>query len=162
MQLISENLRTALLEQFGEEKYNSHIYLAMYSFLKNMGLNNIAGKFKEQYEEESKHAEMIIEFLLDVNAPISLPQIQSCESPSTLPDIAKLYLERELYTTKSLSEIRNLAIDDTDVVCEEFMREMIKAQRVEYAEATDFFDKVEIIKDDWKAALLFDASIGGK
>ena len=23
-------------------------------------------------------------------------------------------------------------------------------------------DKVEIIKDDWKAALLFDASIGGK
>ena len=101
MQLISENLRTALLEQFGEEKYNSHIYLAMYSFLKNMGLNNIAGKFKEQYEEESKHAEMIIEYLLDVNAPVSLPQVQSCDSPSTLSEIAKLYLDREIYTTLS-------------------------------------------------------------
>jgi len=46
-------------------------------------------------------------------------------------------------------------------VVEERMREMIKIQQQEYAEATEFLDKSNIIGNDWKFVFLWDASLRG-
>lgn len=161
MELLSEALRTALIEQFGAEKYNAHLYLAIYAFLKNKGLENIAKLFLDQYKEENEHAEMIIEFLTDLSARVEIPQVFSIQHPEDLLEIAKLYLDREVATTLSLTEIRNQAMeDDSGSVCEGFMRKMINIQRKEYEEATSFLDKMTLIGGDWKAALLLDAAMG--
>ena len=160
-ELISAELNSALCEQIGHEKYNSSLYLFIAGFLKNKGLNNIGKHFEGQHEEELSHSKMIFDILTDLNSPIRVPEIGEVDLQfSSILDIANTYLEREIETTKSLEAIKQLAIDQENSVVEEFMREMIKLQRNEYAEATDFMDKSELTGGDWKFVFMWDLGLG--
>lgn len=159
MEFIKEELRNALWEQITHENTNANIYLYIASFLKNKGFENIAKIFEKQYGEELSHAKMIVDLLTDMNTTVVIGEISEINLGfSSILDIAKKYLERELLTTASLAEIKNLAIDENPIV-EERIREMIKLQQHEMSEVTDFYDKSEILGDDWKAVLLWDASL---
>lgn len=161
MNLISNELNSALCEQIGHEKYNSNLYLFMAGFLKNKGFDNIAKIFEEQHEEEFNHSKMIYDILTDLNSPVRIPEISEIEiSFGSIMDLARTYLEREIETTKSLESIKQLAIDQENSVIEEFMREMIRLQRNEYAEATSFADKAELMSGDWWKVSVWDVSLG--
>jgi ferritin len=158
--LISDNLNEALCEQIGQEKFNSNFYLFISGYLKNKGLDGLAKHFEGQHEEEFNHSKMIYDFLIDHSSPISIPEINSPDKEiNSIIQLAELYLEREIETTKSLNSIKHLAIDEDNPTAEEFMRDMIKIQRTEYEEATTFLDKANLAGDDWKTLLLWDASI---
>lgn len=161
--LISETLKESLAIQFGHEVYNSHLYLYVANFLKGKGLSNIAKLFEIQWEEEQNHARIIYDLITDLGEVFEIPPVSGCNFQfGTILDIGKAYLDREIITTNSLNEIKLLAQsdDDQNPVVEERIREMLKLQQNEYEEATDFFDKCEILGDDWKAVLLWDASLG--
>lgn len=161
MALISEGLRLALVEQWGHEVYNSHIYLQVMAYLKNRGFDNIAKQFEDQYDEELGHAKIILNLLLDLNSEFKAPVIEEVPFEiNSFMDIAQLYLEREIYTTESLEEIKQLAMEERNSVVEERIRTLIMEQQKEYAEATTMLDKAEIIGSDLTALLLYDASIG--
>jgi len=157
IKLISDNLIDSLLAQWAHEKYNSHLYLYISSFLKNKGLNHLGSKFYSQYKEENEHSEMIIGLLTDINANVVLPEIDEVNIPITsIMDIADKYLLREYETTTSLDEIKKISIDESNPVVEEFMRKMIEIQRHEYEEATDFMDKAELTGNNWFNVFLWD------
>jgi ferritin len=159
-QLISNELNSALCEQIGHEKYNSSLYLYIAGFLKNKGFNNLGSHFEGQHEEEFKHSKMIYDLLVDLNAPIYIPEINEVNlNFRTIIDIATAYLDREILTTKSLDEIKKLAIEEECPVVEEYMRKMIVLQQNEYAEATDFQDKANLTGGDWKFVLLWDLGV---
>jgi ferritin len=161
MQLISNELNSALCEQIGHEKFNSSLYLFIAGFLKNKGFNNLGTHFEEQHEEEFKHSKMIFDLLTDLNSPIRVPEINEVDlSFGTIIDIATAYLDREIATTKSLDEIKKLAIEEECPVVEEYMRKMLVLQQNEYAEATDFQDKANLTGGDWFKVLVWD--IGAK
>ena len=157
IKLISDNLIDSLLAQWAHEKYNSHLYLYISSFLKNKGLNHLGSKFYGQYKEENEHSEMIIGLLTDINANVVLPEIDEVNIPITsIMDIADKYLLREYETTTSLDEIKKISIDESNPVVEEFIRKMIEIQRHEYEEATDFMDKAELTGNNWFNVFLWD------
>jgi ferritin len=161
MQLISNELNSALCEQLGHEKFNSSLYLFIAGVLKNKGFNNLASHFEEQHEEEFKHSKMIYDLLTDLNSPIYVPEINEVNlNFGTIIDIATIYLDREISTTKSLDEIKKLAIEEECPVVEEYMRKMLVLQQNEYAEATDFQDKAILTGGDWFKVLVWD--IGSK
>ena len=157
IKLISDNLIDSLLAQWSHEKYNAHLYLYISSFLKNKGLNHLGSKFYNQYKEENEHSEMIINLLTDINADVTLSEIEEINiSINSIMDIADKYLLREYETTTSLDEIKKMAIDESNPVVEEFMRKMIEMQRHEYEEATDFMDKAELTGNNWFNVFLWD------
>ena len=158
--LMNEELASSLHEQIGHERFNATLYLYIASFLKNKGLNNIAKLFDSQHDEEIGHSKMIIDLLTDLGTDVKIPSVEGCESPiGSILDIALLYLNREILTTESLDEIKKLAIDIGNPVVEERMRHMISLQQKEYEEATDFSDKADLLGNDWKSVLLWDASL---
>lgn len=158
--LISDELATSLHEQIGHERYNATLYLYISSFLKNKGLNNIAKHFDGQHDEEIAHSKMIVDLLTDLGTEVKIPTVEGCNfSINSMPDISSLYLNREVLTTESLDEIKKLAIDVGNPVVEEKIRHMIALQQKEYEEATDFSDKIDILGNDWKSILLWDASM---
>jgi len=157
IRLISDNMIDSLLTQWASEKYNSHLYLYISSFLKNKGLNHLGSKFYDQYLEENEHSEMIINLLTDLNATVILPEIDEINFPiNSILDIAEKYLLKEYETTTNLDEIKKLAIDESNPVVEEFMRQMIILQRHEYEEANDFMDKAELTGNNWFNVFLWD------
>ena len=157
IKLISDNLIDSLLAQWAHEKYNAHLYLYISSFLKNKGLNHLGSKFYNQYKEENEHSEMIINLLTDINADVTLSEIEEINIPiNSIMDVADKYLLREYETTASLDEIKKISIDESNPVVEEFMRKMIEMQRHEYEEATDFMDKAELTGNNWFNVFLWD------
>jgi ferritin len=160
LKLINDDLVSSLQYQISHEKFNANLYLFIAGFLKNKGFNNIAKHFEEQHEEETKHSLMIYNLLTDLNAEVIIPEIENPSFPiNSILDIAKAYLDREILTTESLSEIKKMAIEDDNCVVEEFMRGMISLQQTEYAEAADFSDKSELVGSDWKWVLMWDLGL---
>lgn len=158
--LIGETLLSSLHEQIAHEKYNANLYLVVACQLKNRGLNNLAKIFEKQHEEETTHAKMICDFLTDLGCMVIIPKIDKVDDIfNSITDIANAYLDREIYTTESLNAIKKLAMDDNNPVAEEFLREMIRLQRHEYSEATDFLDKAILVGSDWKSALMWDLEL---
>ena len=159
--LISQNLQDALIEQWGHEVLNSHIYAYMMAFLENGGYTNLAKHFSEQHEEEQGHASIILSLLTDLSTPFRVPPIPgySPEFP-TIVDFAQAYLEREIITTNNLDEIKELAMEESNPVVEERIRQMIILQQAEYDEATTFMDKAKVFGADWKSVMLWDAALG--
>jgi ferritin len=155
--LISDNLTESLQQQIAHEKYNANLYMYVAGYLKNKGFDNLAKHFEGQHDEETEHSKMIFDLLTDLNTNIIMREIDEISMPiDNVLDIAKIYLEREILTTKSLNEIKNQAIEEDNPIVEERMREMIKLQQNEYAEATTFMDKAIATGGDWKFVLLWD------
>jgi ferritin len=155
--LISENLAGYLNGQIAHEKFNANLYLFIAADLKNRGFNNLAKHFEEQHNEETEHSLIIYNLLTDLNIPVKLEEIDEVKLQiSSVTDIATAYLEREIYTTTSLDEIKKQAIDENNPVVEERIREMILLQQNEYAEATDWADHAKICGGDWYRVMLWD------
>jgi ferritin len=161
LQLISDELNSALCEQIGHEKYNSNLYLFIAGLLKNKGLDNLAAHFEGQHEEEFGHSKMIYEILTDLSSPVTIPEIDAVDKNfDNIIDIATLYVQREYDTTTSLDAIKKLAIEQECPVVEEFMRDMIHLQRNEYEESTTFLDKAQLTGGDWWKVMVWNDSIG--
>jgi len=152
--IISESLKTAIHDQIGHELLNSHIYLYISAFLKNMGLDNLGGIFEGQYKEEQEHANLFIKILTDLNTPVIIPSIEPVSiSFGNIEDIAQAYLDREILTTENIDELKDLAIDESNSIVEEFLRSMIVRQQAEMDEAFSFRDKAKMMKEWWQVAL---------
>jgi ferritin len=98
--------------------------------------------------------------MTDLNADFSSLPIESGDFQiNSIVDIGKLFVEREILTTESLKEIRDLAIDEGNAIVEERMREMIKFQQKEMEESTTFMSKAEICGSDWMNTFIWDSSL---
>ena len=155
--LISDGLNEILCLQLAHEKFNANLYLFIAGDLKNRGFNHLASHFEEQHKEETEHSLIIYNLLTDLNSPIQIQQIDEVKLQiSSVMDIARGYIEREMLTTQSLDEIKQQAIDENNPVVEERMRQMILLQQNEYAEATDWLDHAELCGNDWFKVMLWD------
>lgn len=163
MPLISDEVKESLVNQIGMEKENANLYLSIAAHLKARGLDNIAKIFEEQHNEEQTHAKMLFDLLTDLNEDFTIPTINSVEVViNSMSDLGELYLQREIQTTESLKEIRNLSAEMGNEGCsvvEVRLIEMLRLQQNELEESTTFRDKCSIIGSDWKTALLWDASL---
>lgn len=153
--LISDSLKDSLVQQIAEEKKNANIYLSIASYLNGKGLSNLAKKFESQHSEETEHSLILYNLLSDLSIVFSVPSIETYDlsNVNDIVSLAQLYLEREYQTTESLGEIKKQAMDEDNYVVEERIREMIKLQQNEYSEATEMFDKANILKEWWQVAL---------
>jgi ferritin len=157
--LLSESLAEAIYQQISHESYNAALYQYISAYLKNKGLDSLAEKFEEQVFEEQYHAREFIKFLTDLSVDVEILAVPSVELQiNTIKDIATIYLNREIETTESINSIKQLAIDESNALCEEFLRGMILKQQHEMEESTSFMDKVILMPEWWQWAIR-DASI---
>jgi ferritin len=158
--LISDNIVESLHEQLAHELFNSHLYLYICGWLRNKGMDGLAKKFMEQHDEETEHSKIIFNLLTDLNCDVIIKEIDEVAIPFiNILDVASTYLNREIITTKSLDDIKHQAMEEGNPIVEERIREMIKLQQHEYAEATEFMDRADITGGDWKFVLMWDLSL---
>lgn len=154
---ISTKTLTMLIQQISDESYNAHLYLKIYSYLKNKGLDNMAAHFRHQFEEEIEHQKMIADYITDRNEDIIVLGVNEVDfEPTNLLEVANTYLKQEQHTTKKLINIAKSAFEESDFITFSFMQEMINNQKEEEEEAFTFLDKVELIGEDWSNIVLLD------
>lgn len=163
--LISEGLLAALENQMGHEMTNAHIYIFLAGFLNSKGLDKLAKMFESQYEEELGHFKLIYSLVTDLGLTPSIAEIdevslQSLGMSDSILSVADKFFEREFLTTSNLGELMLLAVEESNFVVEEFLREMIKKQQHEYEEATDFCDKAKLCGENWMNVLIWNNTLG--
>lgn len=120
--------------QIGNELAAHNQYLACAIWYDAQTMPQMAAFFYAQALEEREHAMMMVQYLLDADAEVTIPAL-----PGTTADFADvvaplaLALDQEKRVTAQINELTRIARDEVDFASEQFMGWFIKEQVEEQA-----------------------------
>ena len=127
-----------LNEQIANEFAAHQQYVAIAVHYDAETLPQLAGFFYRQAIEERDHAMMMVQYLLDTDAPVRIPGVAA--PVSTFEDVVApiaLALEQEKRVTSQINELAATARQADDYSSEQFMQWFIKEQVEEVATMSD-------------------------
>jgi bacterioferritin B len=135
--------------QIGNEFAAHNQYLACAVYYDTLTMPRMAAFFYTQALEERLHAMMMVQYLLDTDAPVQIPGV---EAPvSDFADViapVKLALEQEKRVTEQINGLLRIAREESDFASEQFMQWFIKEQVEEVATMSDLLTVVTRSQDD--------------
>jgi ferritin len=134
----------AVNQQIAHEFAASQQYVAIAVHYDGETLPQLAAHFYRQALEERNHAMMLVQYLLDSDAPVKIPAVG--EPQRDFGDYAApvaLALEQERRVTEQISALASLAREEGDLVGAQFLDWFLKEQREEVASMTDLLRLVE-------------------
>jgi ferritin len=141
-----------LNEQIGHEFAASQQYVACAIYYDALTMPQMAALFYRQALEERDHAMMMVQYLLDADAQISVPGIAAPQS--AFDDVVapvRLALEQERRVTTQINELTGIARAELDFASDQFMQWFIKEQVEEIARMSDLLTVVSRASQDAEA-----------
>ena len=127
-----------LNEQIGHEFAASQQYVAIAVHYDGETLPRLAATFYQQSVEERNHAMMLVQYLLDRDARVAIPGV---DSPRTdFGDVVEpiaLSLEQEKKVGQEIEALSQLARDERDYASEQFLFWFLKEQVEEVAKMSN-------------------------
>jgi len=139
----------ALNEQVANEFAASQQYVGAAVYYDAETLPRLAHFFYRQALEEREHAMMMIQYLLDVDEEVRIPDIKS-QQTSYDDGVApvRMALEQEKVVGEEIYALFELARETKDYRAEQFMQWFVKEQVEEVALMHDLLNVVERSKDN--------------
>jgi ferritin len=139
----------ALNAQLGREFGASQQYVAAAVHYDAHTLPRLAGFFYRQGREERGHAMMMVRYLLDSGAAVTIAGMDAprTEWSDAIEPIA-MALEQERTVTERIDELMTIARDERDYASEQFMSWFVKEQVEEEATMSDLLAVAERCRDD--------------
>jgi bacterioferritin B len=133
-----------LNEQIGHEFAASQQYVAIAVSYDAQTLPALAAHFYRQAVEERNHAMMIVQYLLDADAPVSVPGVAAPQTdfPDAVEPV-RLALQQERTVTEQIARLAQLAREEQDLVGEQFLHWFLQEQREEVASMSALLAMVE-------------------
>jgi ferritin len=123
-----------LNEQIGYEFAASQQYIANAVFYDAQTLPRLAAFFYAQAVEERNHAMMMVQYLLDADAPAVIPGVAGPEIQfADIVAPVALALEQERRVSEQISALMGVARDEGDFQSEQFVQWFLKEQVEEVA-----------------------------
>ncbi|TNM47146.1 ferritin [Nocardioides albidus] len=138
--------------QIGNEFAAHNQYLACAVHYDALTMPRLAAFFYGQALEERLHAMMMVQYLLDTDAPVVIPGVDA--PVSTFDDVVApvaLALDQEKRVTEQINGLLRIAREENDFASEQFMQWFIKEQVEEVATMNDLLAVVTRSKDDVNA-----------
>jgi ferritin len=147
--MVAPRFADQLNVQIGNEFAAHNQYLACAVHYDALTMPQMAAFFYAQALEEREHAMMMVKYLLDTDAPVSIPGV---EAPvSQFADVVapvQLALDQERAVTEQVNALVRIAREENDYASEQFMQWFIKEQVEEVATMSDLLAVVTRSKDD--------------
>ncbi len=146
---LGKKIETAFNEQIINEATNAYFYLSMYNWLENKSYK-AAKFFKIQFDEETKHMQMFIDYLLLKTNLVEMPVVNLQKAGKDI-EFKNLYhilqeaQKAEEETTKQIYDLVKLAKDENEYAAFEFLQFFVKEQDEEMGWARAFLDKALIL-----------------
>ena len=133
-----------LNEQIGHEFAASQQYVAIAVHYDAQTLPGLAAHFYRQAVEERNHAMMIVQYLLDADAPVIVPGVAAPQTgfPDAVEPV-RLALRQERTVTEQIAGLAQLAREEGDLVGEQFLHWFLQEQREEVASMSSLLAIVE-------------------
>jgi ferritin len=134
----------ALDEQIAHEFAASQQYIAIAAYYDAESLPQLAATFYRQAVEERNHAMMMVQFLLDAEAPVRIPGVEAPRSEfGGAADAVALALEQERRVTDQIVGLVALAREEGNLVGEQFLHWFLQEQREEVSKMSHLLATVE-------------------
>jgi ferritin len=147
--LAEKSFADALNEQIANEFAASQQYVGAAVYYDAETLPRLAAFFYRQALEEREHAMMMVQYLLDVDEEVRIPDIKSQQtSYDDGMSPVKMALEQEKRVGEEIFALFELARDVKDYRAEQFMQWFVKEQVEEVALMQDLLNVVERSKDN--------------
>jgi ferritin len=147
--MAAERFVEALNAQIGNELAAHNQYLACAVHYDAQTMPRMAAFFYGQALEERDHALMMVQYLLDTDADVTIPGVGA--PTATFADViapVALALDQEKRVTEQINGLLRIAREENDFASEQFMQWFIKEQVEEVATMTDLLAIVTRNKDD--------------
>jgi bacterioferritin B len=138
-----------LNEQIGHEFAAHQQYVAIAVHYDAETLPQLARFFYRQALEERDHAMMMVQYLLDADADVTIPGVAAPKTSfADIVEPVALALDQERRVTDQINGLAGAARDASDFTSEQFTQWFIKEQVEEVATMSDLLRVVERSKDD--------------
>ena len=144
MSEFTDALNAQLANEFGA----SQQYIAIAVWYDDQTLPLLAKHFYRQAVEERNHAMIIVQYLLDAQAPVTIPSVEAPRTQFADPlEPVRLALEQEHQVTEQIKRLATLARREGDLVGEQFLAWFLKEQLEETSSMADLLRTVERAAD---------------
>jgi ferritin len=138
-----------LNEQVGHEFAAHQQYVACAVHYDGETLPQLARFFYRQALEERDHAMMMVQYLLDADAPVTVPGVNAPRTAfGDIVEPVALALDQERRVTEQINALAATAREAGDYASEQFMQWFIKEQIEEVATMSDLLRVVQRSADD--------------
>src|SRR5918996_2410599 len=147
--MAEKSFADALNEQIANEFAASQQYVGAAVYYDAETLPRLAGFFYRQALEEREHAMMMIQYLLDVDEEVRIPDIKSQQTrfdDGVSP--VRMALEQEQRVGEEIYALFELARETKDYRAEQFMQWFVKEQVEEVALMQDLLNVVQRSADN--------------
>jgi bacterioferritin B len=146
--MADQNFADALNEQISNEFAASQQYVGAAVFYDAETLPRLAAFFYRQAVEERNHAMIMVQYLLDTNEEVRIPDIKSQQT--SYDDVAgpvRMALEQEKRVSDEIFSLFKLAREQGDYRAEQFLGWFVQEQVEEVSSMTDLLNVVERAQD---------------
>jgi bacterioferritin B len=147
--MAQKSFAAALNEQIANEFAAHQQYIGAAVYYDSETLPRLAGFFYRQAAEERNHAMMMVQYLLDTNEEVRIPDV---EAKRTRFDDAvapvRMALEQEERVGEEINALFKLARDNGEYRAEQFMQWFVKEQVEEVALMQDLLNVVDRSSDN--------------
>ena len=147
--MAEKTFADALNEQISNEFAAHQQYVAAAVYYDAETLPRLAAFFYRQALEEREHAMMMVQYLLDVDEPVHIPDIKGQQTKWD-DDVSpvRMALDQEKRVGEEIYGLFELARDTKDYRAEQFMQWFVKEQVEEVALMQDLLNVVERSQDN--------------
>ncbi len=145
----AERFVEQLNTQIGHEYAAHQQYVACAVYYDALTMPQMAGFFYAQALEERDHAMMMVQYLLDADATVTIPGV-SAPQPGfdNIVEPVMLALDQERRVSEQINGLAATARSEGDYTSEQFVQWFIKEQVEEVATMSDLLRVVERSRDD--------------
>ena len=161
--MLSQKLQDALNDQINKEVFSEYLYLSMAAFSHTHDMDGIANFFHVQAQEEHFHAMKIFNFIIDRGGTV---QLKALDAPKTdfksFIEVFDEQLKHEQFVTKSINNLADMAIKESDHALLSFLKWYIDEQVEEEATASKILNRVKMVDGKGEGLMLIDTELAAR
>lgn len=160
---MEQKVLDAMNEHINYEFYSGYIYLSLAIQMEKRDYKGFAKWLKGHYEEELKHAQDFIEFMVkrDESPKLLDIEMENFDSIQDPIEVAMKIYEHEQTVTESIYKLHDIAKGANDYATEIFMHKYIEEQIEEEDITKGIVDMFTLAADDIAAQVIMDKELGG-
>ena len=146
--MADQSFADALNEQISNEFAAQQQYIGAAVYYDSETLPRLAAFFYRQAVEERNHAMIMVQYLLDTDQEVRIPDITSQQTKyDDVSGPVKMALEQEKRVSDEINDLFELAREQGDYRAEQFLNWFVKEQVEEVSSMTDLLNVCEQAKD---------------
>jgi len=161
--MLSQKLQDAFNAQINKELYSEYLYLSMAAYCYTLDLDGFANYFMVQTQEEHFHAMKMFNFVNERGGKVILKQIDGPETEfKSVIDVYEKTYEHEQFVTKSINELMDVAMKESDHAAASFLKWFIDEQVEEEATVSKILAKLKLIGGEGHGMLMLDTELAAR